>query len=47
MYQKLIATGQLQINRQAPAAPAPAPAPVPQGRKRVRWNGGVLETYFE
>ena len=47
MYQKLIATGQLQINRQAPAAPAPAPAPVPQGRKRVRWNGGVLETYYE
>ena len=47
MYQKLIASGQLSFNRPAPA-PAPAPAPVvPQGRKRVRWNGAVLETYYE
>lgn len=48
IYQKLIASGQLNIGRQAAPAPAPAPVPVqPYGKKRVRWNDGMLETYFE
>lgn len=48
MYQKLIASGQLSINRPAAPAPAPAPAPVvPLGKKRVRWNGLELETFYE
>ena len=49
IYQKMIATGQISIGKSAPApAPAPAPVPVvPLGRKRVRWNGGMLETYYE
>ena len=49
IYQKLIATGQLKLGGSTPApAPAPAPAPVvPLGRKRVRWNGGMLETFYE
>ena len=49
IYQKLIASGQLNIGRQvAPPTPAPSPAPVvPLGKKRVRWNGLELETYYE
>ena len=49
IYQKLLASGQLgNIGRLAQPAPAPAPAPAPpQGKKRVRWNRGILETYYE
>ena len=48
MYENLVRSGRIQVNNPAPApAPTPAPQPQPQGRKRLRWNNGVFETYYE
>ena len=48
MNENLVRSGRIQVNNPAPApAPTPTPAPQPQGRKRLRWNNGVFETYYE